>query len=188
MDRFLAAARGAEVAVLFFAGHGLESNGVPYLAPVDADLPNLATFVDLEAVEARMQSEHGVRILLIDACRTRVRLAAPAGKAGPPVPAVARGVLGIRGLGRADRAVAHGLLIAYAATAGEAAEDGARVNSPFTGALLRHVLTPGLDLRGLLDLVRYEVAADTNGRQHPVNQDGLMLATEKFYLKPVQTP
>ena len=90
-------------------------------------------------------------------------------------------MLGVRGLGSSPRnAPPHGLLVAYAAAPGEGAEDGARLNSPFTGALLKHLLTPGLDLRRLLARVRQEVIADTEGRQHPYDEDGLV--AEELYL------
>jgi len=182
MERFIHAARAAETAVFFFAGHGLQANDVNYLAPIDADMRDLATFINLRSVEAQLQSERGVRIMFIDACRTRP-FAATGPAEGLPQP---RGsfVLGVRGLGRVARNVPHGMLIAYAAAPGEGAADGARLNSPFTGALLRHLLTPGLDLRRLLARVRQEVIADTNGLQHPHDEDGLV--AEEFYLRASQ--
>jgi Flp pilus assembly protein TadD len=182
MERFIHAARAAETAVFFFAGHGLQANDVNYLAPIDADMRDLATFINLRSVEAQLQSERGVRVMFIDACRTRP-FAATGPAEGLPQP---RGsfVLGVRGFGRVAPNVPHGMLIAYAAAPGEGAADGARLNSPFTGALLRHLLTPGLDLRRLLARVRQEVIADTNGLQHPHDEDGLV--AEEFYLRASQ--
>jgi tetratricopeptide (TPR) repeat protein len=179
MERFIRAARAAETAVFFFAGHGMQADEVNYLAPVDADTRDLATFTNLQSVETQLQSEHGVRIMFIDACRTRP-LAAAGPAEGLPQP---RGnlVLGVRGLKAVAPSVPHGMLIAYAAAAGEGAEDGVRLNSPFTSALLKHLPTPGLDLRRMLARVRQEVIADTNGRQHPHDEDGLV--AEEFYLK-----
>jgi lipoprotein NlpI len=180
MERFIHAAAAADTAVFFFSGHGLQANEVNYLAPVDADTGDLATFINLQSVETRLQSERGVRIMFIDACRTRPRAATGLAERLPQP----RGsfVLGVRGLGPgAPRNVPHGMLVAYAAAPGEGAEDGVRLNSPFTGALLKHLLTPGLDLRRLLARVRQEVIADTDGRQHPHDEDGLV--AEEFYLK-----
>jgi tetratricopeptide (TPR) repeat protein len=177
MERFIHAARMAETAVFFFAGHGLQANEANYLAPVDADTRDLATFINLQSVETQLQSERGVRIMFIDACRTR-----PLAAAGPaeaiPQPSGSF-VLGVRGFSAPS--VPHGMLVAYAAAPGEGAEDGVRLNSPFTSALLKHLLTPGLDLRRMLARVRQEVIADTNGRQHPHDEDGLV--AEEFYLK-----
>src|SRR5262249_27033830 len=63
MERFIHAAAAADTAVFFFSGHGLQANEVNYLAPVDADTGDLATFINLQSVEARLQSERGVRIM-----------------------------------------------------------------------------------------------------------------------------
>jgi uncharacterized caspase-like protein len=91
-------------------------------------------------------------------------------------------VLGVSGFKPdAPPSVPHGVLIAYAAAPGEGAEDGVRLNSPFTSALLKHLPTAGLDLRRMLARVRQEVIVDTEGRQHPRDEDGLV--AEEFFLK-----
>src|SRR5262249_26787675 len=68
--RFRDAASRADTAVFYFGGHGMQDGGLNYLAPVDADLSNLGTFLTLQSVMHDLKSERGVRILMIDACRT----------------------------------------------------------------------------------------------------------------------
>lgn len=177
LARFTQAAREAETAVFFFAGHGLQFNEVNYLAPVDADTGDLATFINLQSLMEELQATRGVRILIVDACRTRPE-AQPA--EDPPT---GRSVTIVRGgLARIEpRNVPRGMFIAYAAAPGEAADDGVRLNSPFTAALLKHLFTPGLELRRLFTRVRAEVVADTNDKQTPEVVDRLL--QEEFVFK-----
>ena len=147
-------ARGAEVGLVFFAGHGIERGGRNYLIPTDAALAGAAD-IKLEAIALDTVLDHldgvaNLRLVILDAC-------------GPnPFPA---GSLGRRGLGRIEPDI--GTLVAYAAKDGTLATDGAGGHSPFTQALLKRIATPGLDVRRVLSYVRQDVSAATGGRQVP---------------------
>lgn len=182
LNRFTHAAREAEIAIFFFAGHGLQFNEANYLAPVDAGTSDLSKFIKLQSIMEDLQSKQGVRILIIDACRTRPE---PQSVSAAPQSA-GRSVAFVRGgLARVENQnVPRGMFIAFAATPGEAAYDGVRTNSPFTGALLKHLATPGLELRRLFTRVRKEVVADTNDDQTPESVDRLL--QEEFFFRPLR--
>ena len=159
---FAFAANNADIAVVFFAGHGIEVKGTNYLLPIDA---KLATDYDAEdeavslnrVIEATENAKR-LRLVILDACRDN-----------PFVKTMRRSV--------ATRAVTSGLakvepagtdtIIAYAAKAGSTADDGAGANSPFTAALLKHLSVPGRDIRIAFGHVRDEVLANTGRRQEP---------------------
>jgi formylglycine-generating enzyme required for sulfatase activity len=150
------------VAVLYYAGHGVEVDQTNYLIPVDA---RLATDFDIEdetlpldRVLQAMEPARRLRLVLLDACRENPFLKSMKRT-------VATRSVG-RGLGRVEPAAAN-TLIAFATKPNAIAEDGKGPNSPFTAALVRHLLTPGLDLRIALGKVRDEVMASTGGRQEP---------------------
>lgn len=155
-------ATGADAAVLFYAGHGIEVDRVNYLIPVDArlksDLDVEDETVSLERVLQLMEPARRLRMVILDACREN-----------PFVRSMKRSVatrsVG-RGLGRIEVGGAN-TLIAFATEPNAVAEDGTGANSPFTTALLKHLATPGLDVRLALGSVRDEVLAGTGNRQKP---------------------
>jgi len=149
---------GSDIAVIFFAGHGMELAGRNYLLPVDVRLER-ASDVELEAIslDIALQQLDGARrlkLVVLDACRSNVfRFAGGKRDAS-------------RGLARIEPE--DNTLVAYAARAGTTADDGVgRRHSPFTTALLKHIATPGLDVRILLGRVRDEVMAATHREQQP---------------------
>jgi len=152
----------ADIAVVFFAGHGIEVNGINYLIPVDAVLER-DTDVEIEAVSLdrvtrMLEQAKRLRLVILDACRDN-----------PFVRSMRRTV--------ASRSIGRGLaevqvpttdtLIAFAAKAGSTAADGQGSHSPYTEALVTHLATPGLDLRLALGRVRDEVLKSTAKRQEP---------------------
>ena len=159
---FLLTAEGADVAVVYYAGHGIEISGTNYLVPVDAKLGRTYD-VDDEAVALdriiwALQSVKRLRLILLDACRDnpfpdRMR------SAGVPR------ALGSSGLKPID--VGADTLVAYAAKAGSKSYDGDGPNSPYATALLRHLAAPGVDIRIAVGRVRDDVLAMTGGRQEP---------------------
>jgi uncharacterized protein len=164
---FTARLRGADVALFFYAGHGMQMNGENYLLPVDADIQTAADVrfntVDLTDIQQEMEGERRVNIIILDACRNNPfadRLA-QSGRAAPS-----------RGLGRMD-AAGEGSLIVYSTQPNNVALDGAGRNSPFTAALLKHVATPGLEVRQMLSRVRGDVLAATERRQTPWDSSSL---------------
>ena len=162
--RFEDIAVDAEIAVLYYAGHGIEIGGVNYLVPIDAklasdrDAPDEA--IPLDRLVLSADGAKKLRVVILDACRDNPY----AGKMRRESRAALRAVSS--GLGKVEPSSTD-TLIAYAAKAGSTAEDGERDHSPFTAALLKHLTVPGLDLRLAFGRVKDEVMKATNGRQEP---------------------
>ena len=154
----------ADIAVLYYAGHGIEIGGTNYLVPIDAklasdrDAPDEA--IPLDRLVLSADGAKKLRVIILDACRDNPF----AGKMRRESRAALRAVSS--GLGKVEPSSTD-TLIAYAAKAGSTAEDGDRDHSPFTAALLKHLTVPGLDLRLAFGRVKDEVMKATNGRQEP---------------------
>ena len=159
--RFRDRAEGAEIALFFFAGHGMHYAGDNLLVGTSfdgggEDLPGASlAMAEIRSVLEDARPDAG--LILLDACRNT-----PIQDAG-----IARAGL-VRTRGGA------GLLIAYATDPGNVAYDGTGENSVFTAALLKHVSTPGLDVRLMLGRVRQEVVVETYGRQVPWVEEALI--------------
>jgi invasion protein IalB len=151
----------ADVAVVYFAGHGIEIGGTNYLLPVDAkiatDLDAEDEAISLDRILRTVESASRLRLIVLDACRDN-----PFGKARRP--SKTRTVE--RGLARIEIETAD-TYVAYAAKAGSIASDGDGEHSPFTAALLQHLATPGLDVRLAFGKVRDQVLRETNRKQEP---------------------
>lgn len=154
--------RDADIAVVFYAGHGIEVNGANYLIPVDATLERDIDVEDeavpLERVTQVLEQAKRLRLIILDACRDN-----------PFVRSMKRTIAGRsigRGLAKID-VLTSDTLIAFAAKAGSTAADGETANSPYTSALVKHLTTPGLDLRLALGRVRDEVLKNTGNKQEP---------------------
>lgn len=159
---FAARTRDADIAIVYFAGHGIEVGGNNYLIPTDAmlrsDLDVEDEAVSLDRVLQVLEPAKRLRLVILDACRDN-----------PFLSAMKRTV--------ASRSVSRGLaqveparpntLIAFAAKAGSVAEDGVGSHSPFTEALLKHITEPGLDIRLALGRVRDDVLDKTRNSQEP---------------------
>src|SRR5258708_26823730 len=159
---FLITAENADMAVVYYAGHGIEISGTNYLVPVDAKLSRDYD-VDDEAVSLdriiwALQTVRHLRLILLDACRDNP-FASKLRSAGNR--ATARG-----GLAKIEE-VSADTLVAYAAKAGSISYDGDGINSPYATALIKHLAEPGLDIRIALGRVRDDVVAMTGGRQEP---------------------
>jgi hypothetical protein len=159
---FTSAVRDADIVVVFYAGHGIEMNGTNYLIPVDAmlerDIDVEDETVSLDRVSQLIEPAKRLRVIIVDACRDDPF-------ASGMKRTVASRSIG-RGLAKVDVTTAD-TLVAFAARAGSTAADGDGSNSPYTSALLRHIATPGLDVRLALGRVRDQVMASTAGRQEP---------------------
>src|SRR3984885_4154895 len=160
--------RGADVALFFYAGHGLQMNGENYLLPVDARIESAADVrfntINLSDIQQEMEGSGGANIIILDACRNN-----------PFAEKLARGGRGVttRGLGRID-ATGEGSLIVYSTQPNNVALDGAGRNSPFTEALLKYVGTPGLEVRQMISRVRGDVLQATDRRQTPWDSSSLV--------------
>jgi len=178
--QFLDKLDGADMALFFFAGHGLQVNGNNYMVPVDAQLSSYND-LDFEAlpmdlVLSAMERSTKVNLIFLDACRDNPFAEKLSRSMGTRSGSVSRG------LARLGSGV--GSLIAFATQPGNVAMDGAGRNSPFTTALVAHLGTPGQDImRDLID-VRRDVLAATEGKQVPWENSSL---TGEVVLKPLAT-
>ena len=160
---FARSSAGADVAVVFYAGHGLEVDGVNYLVPVDAQLER-DTDVEYEALALdrvlRATTGAALRIVILDACRNNP-LARSMQRTGA-ARSVSRGSFGELD----ENLLGDETLVAYAAAAGTTAADGDGRNSPYTTALLSYLEQP-LELSALFRRVRAQVLETTEGEQRP---------------------
>jgi hypothetical protein len=168
-------ASGADVALVFYAGHGIEVDGQNYLIPVDARLES-SDDVDYEALPLNlvMGSLNGakkLKLVLLDACRNNPFIA------GMKTSGAKRAIG--RGLARVEPSV--GTLVGFAAKEGTTASDGDGRNSPYTKALLEHLDEPGLEINLLFRKVRDSVLSQTNGQQEPFTYGSL--PGRQLYLK-----
>lgn len=173
---FRTKADGADVALVYYAGHGIEGQGKNWLIPTDAKLAadrDLAfEAVDLDLV---MQTIGGakLRVAILDACRNN-----PFGqnwRAGTR--AVTRGLTGIE---------VDDVLVIFAAAPGQTATDGDEGNSPFAASLARHLPEPGLPIQLLGGVVRDDVLAATDGAQRPFISASI--TGTAYYLVPAGKP
>jgi tetratricopeptide (TPR) repeat protein len=174
LEAFEALAKGADWAVIYYAGHGIEVGSRNYLVPVDAELRQAADLeketIRLDWVQARLKPAGKLQLLILDACRNnpfQQRWADAVGRA-----------IEVRGLARFDGSEAVGLepfeqpgvnvLVAYAAKGGQVALDGPPgENSPYASALLKRLAEPGLEIGKLFRMVRDDVLAETGRKQQP---------------------
>ena len=167
---------GADVALVFYAGHGLQVSGKNYLLPVDAQIETQADLefgsIDLNLLLSFMEGQAKTSIVFLDACRDN--------PLGAKLSRGTRSTSVGRGLAQVDTGV--GTLIAFATQPGNVALDGDGRNSPFTSALLTIIERPGLPLSEVMISVRNEVLKSTGGKQVPWEHSSL---TGQFYFKPV---
>ncbi|TPQ39907.1 peptidase [Bradyrhizobium guangdongense] len=171
------AAEGADVALFFYAGHGLQVNGQNYLVPTDAKVEYEAeleiALIPVPLVMQQLTRGSRVNIVLLDACRDN-----PFAKdLSRTLGTRSSSALG-RGLNRIQ--TASGTFIAFATQPDNVAQDGAGRNSPFTGAFLANMDKPGLSLSDLMIEVRNAVIQETNGKQVPWDSSSL---TGRFSFK-----
>ena len=172
---FAEALNGADVGLFYYAGHGLQVDQRNFLAPVDAQLKSESD-LDFEAVQLDLVLKNMVRnaatsIVFLDACRDNP-LAAQLAQVGRSLD------IG-RGLARVEAAAS--MMIVYATEPGKVALDGTGRNSPFTGALLRHIDTEGASIGDVMIAVRNDVLSETGGKQRPFESTSL---TGQFFFKP----
>ena len=174
---FLRDAAHAQVAIVYYAGHGVQIDGRNYLVPVDiafqAGSRMTDAMVDMDTIMAGLDDQVRTNILILDACRNN-----------PMAPQVAsnepnRGIEAGSGLAAptslgAGSTLGAGTLIAFATAPGQVALDGEGANSPFSAALSRHLGTPGLEVQQMLTRVRAEVVAATKSKQVPWSNSSLL--------------
>ncbi|MBR0753250.1 caspase family protein [Bradyrhizobium jicamae] len=155
-------AGGADMAVVYFAGHGMEINGENWLIPVDAELKRdtdaANEAISLRSVMLQVASTTSLGLVILDACRNNPFAAKMSRSL-----AVRAAVSG--GLGRIEPA--GNVLVAYAARDGTTALDGDGRNSPFTAALLHNIESPGVEVTFMFRNVRDDVMEATRNEQQP---------------------
>jgi len=159
---FANSSRDADVAVVYYAGHGIEVEGTNYLIPIDASLEQDLDVYDeafsLDRILVTIEPAKQLRLVILDACRNN-----PFAKAMKRT--IESRAIGM-GLAKVEP-TSPNTLIAFASKAGSTASDGDSKNSPFTAALVRHITKPGLDLRKAFGFVRDDVLKNTSNKQEP---------------------
>ncbi|MGY4288780.1 pyruvate/2-oxoglutarate dehydrogenase complex dihydrolipoamide acyltransferase (E2) component [Bradyrhizobium sp. LM2.7] len=162
LREFGAKAREADVAVIYYAGHGIELDGTNYLIPTDAALETDTDVLDeafpLDRVLFAIEPAKQLRLVILDACRDN------------PFAKIMKRTVASRAIGRGLAKVeptSPNTMIAFAAKAGSTASDGDAKNSPFATALVERLPMPGLDLRKAFGFVRDDVLRSTANKQEP---------------------
>ncbi len=185
LDEFAFRAETADLALIYYAGHGVEVQGVNYMIPVDAEVASNADVqrlsVSLDQMLVAVDSARRMRIVILDACRNNPftdLIDTTVNADGTPVTEGATRGAGVAGLAPVDPN--RGTLIAYAQRAGEVALDGATENSPFARALIEQMQVPGVEIGLMFRQVRDEVLAETRNLQEPYVNNSL--SGTPFYL------
>ncbi len=180
LQKFSLAASASEMAVVFYAGHGIEVDKRNFLIPVDARLLSDADVefetVPLDLLSRAVERAKGLRLIILDACRDNPF--AVAMQRSGATRSIGRGLASVEPSGET--------LVAYAAKEGTVAADGDGRNSPYTSALLKHLEEPGLEVGLMFRKVRDAVLAATGGRQEPFVYGSL--SSEGAYLAALPEP
>jgi TPR repeat protein len=164
LGKFADKSVGADLTLIFYAGHGVQYNGVNYLIPIDTNLSTTTSAFTLEAISLTAVLDQYLptttRIVLLDACRDNP---------------LSRSLARTRGAstGLAPISVSSGTLISYATKDGSVASDGDSIHSPYTAALLKHLSDP-VDINIVLRRVRSRVLDATNKKQEPWEYGSLL--------------
>lgn len=170
---------GADIALFFYAGHGLQVGAQNYLVPTDArlererDLEFEAVRLDFVLRQMEIDREGKTSIVILDACRDNPLARNLARSMGTRSVSIGRGL--------AAAATGLGTFIAFATQPGNVALDGQGRNSPFTAALTRHMRVKGRNLNATMIEVRKEVVSATDGKQVPWDHSAL---TGEFFFVP----
>ena len=175
-------AQGADVAVFFYAGHGIAISGTNYLLPVDADIKSemdvkLGAAINIDLTLDQTMSDAKVKLVFLDACRDNPFAAKIKSNATRSVSVQS---------GLAEMKSGEGTLIAFATGPGQTALDGQEgTNSPFTRALIAHITQPGVEIQQAMTEVRAQVNEETNKGQLPWGHTNLI---GSVYLNPAPAP
>ena len=180
---FARALEKADVALLFYAGHGLQVSGKNYLVPVDAklqverDLDFEAISLDFVLKQMELDRDDKTNIVFLDACRDNPLVRNLARSMGTRSGTIAQGLAQVQ--------AGVGTFIAYSTQPGNVALDGEGRNSPFTAALVKDLRLPDRNLNAVMIEVRKDVTAATGGKQVPWDLSAL---TGDFYFQLAAAP
>ena len=174
-------AQGSDVAVFYYAGHGIAVGGSNYLLPVDADIKSemdvkLGAAINIDLTLDQTMGDAKVKLVFLDACRDN------------PFAAKIKSNSATRSVnvqsGLAEMKSGEGTLIAFATGPGQTALDGQEGNnSPFTRALIDNITKPGIEIQQAMTSVRAQVNEETHKGQLPWGHTNLIGAV---YLNPAQ--
>src|SRR6266496_1810588 len=164
--------QGADVAVFFYAGHGIAIDGINYLLPIDADIKSemdvkLGAAINIDLTLEQTMGDAKVKLVFLDACRDNPFAAKIKSNSATRSVSVQTGL--------AEMKSGEGTLIAFATGPGQTALDGQEgANSPFTRALLANITTPGIEIQQAMTKVRAQVNEETNKGQLPWGHTNLI--------------
>jgi hypothetical protein len=176
-------AQGADVALFFYAGHGIAVNGTNYLLPIDANLKSemdvkLGAAINVDLTLEQTMGDAKVKLVFLDACRDNPFAAKIRSSSTTRSVSVASGL--------AEMKSGEGTLIAFATGPGQTALDGQQgTNSPFTRALLANLTAPGIEIQQAMTKVRAQVNEETQKQQLPWGHTNLI---GSVYLNPAAAP
>lgn len=174
IQQFASALDGASVGVFFYAGHGIQINGVNYLVPVDSRMESEHSpdfeLIRLDLVQRVMENRRRTNILFLDACRDNPLARNLARAMGTRSASIGRGL--------AATESGIGTLVSFSTQPGNVALDGAGRNSPYARSLAQHLAREGSDIADMLINIRRDVIKSTNYRQVPWEHSAL---TDRFY-------
>ncbi|PBB20670.1 caspase family protein [Mesorhizobium sp. WSM4313] len=167
---YLAAADGADLAVVYYSGHGFQIGGENFLIPVDASLKDAADIevqaVKLDDVLQQLRAKSKIQVIILDACRNN------------PFPRkdywLRDQLIAAGGTGLAQVKSSLNTLIAFATEPGAVAYDGSGDLSPFSSAFSRRALAPNQEIRSVMAAVRRDVVEATKGAQVPWENSSLI--------------
>lgn len=165
-------AQGADVALFFYAGHGIAISGTNYLLPIDADIKSemdvkLGAAINIDLTLDQTMGDAKVKLVFLDACRDNPFAAKIKSNSATRSVSVQSGL--------AEMKSGEGTLIAFATGPGQTALDGQEgTNSPFTRALLANIAAPGVEIQQAMTKVRAQVNEETNKGQLPWGHTNLI--------------
>lgn len=165
-------AQGSDIAVFYYAGHGIAVGGTNYLLPVDADIKSemdvkLGAAINIDLTLEQTMGDAKVKLVFLDACRDN------------PFAAKIKSNSATRSVnvqsGLAEMKSGEGTLIAFATGPGQTALDGQEGNnSPFTRALIDNITKPGVEIQQAMTSVRAQVNEETHKGQLPWGHTNLI--------------
>ena len=167
---YLAAADGADLAVVYYSGHGFQIGGENFLIPVDASLKDAADMevqaIKVDDILQQLRSKSKIQMIILDACRNN------------PFPRkdywLRDQLIVAGGTGLAQVSGSQNTLIAFATEPGAVAYDGSGDLSPFSSSFSRRALAPNQEIRSVMAAVRRDVVKATNGKQVPWENSSLI--------------
>ncbi|WP_395664192.1 caspase domain-containing protein [Aestuariivirga sp.] len=180
LSDFTHRAEGADVAIFYYAGHGVSLDGRNYLIPTDSVINRaievkLGAGVDAELAIDQALANAKVKLIFLDACRDN-----------PFVEQIKRSLGTTRSVsvasGLSEMKSGAGTLISFSTAPGQVALDGEGETSPFAAALVKHLSEPGLEIRLAMTKVRGDVEKETEGKQVPWESTNL---TGFYYLSEI---